>query len=82
MGAPIGSVVSLYIDTTRQVLVNEFIRTQTGRTYQIVSVRTQQRGKHAGRRQHLRALVVPATTPTEDDTVIPILWYPRTKAGR
>lgn len=77
MTAPIGAVVGLYIDTTARVLVDQYIRTQTGRTYQVVSVRTQQKGKHAGRRQHLRVLVVPDTTPQPDDTVITIRWYRR-----
>jgi hypothetical protein len=77
MTAPIGAVVGLYIDTTARVLVDQYIRTQTGRTYQVLSVRTQQRGKQAGRRQHLRVLVVPESTPQPGDTIVPIRWYRR-----
>lgn len=77
MTAPVGAVVGLYIDTTMRVLVDHYIRTQTGRTYQVLSVRTQLRGKHAGIRQHVRVLVVPDDTPREGDTIVPIRWYRR-----
>lgn len=72
----IGSVVSLYMDTPRILEVNHFIQTPTGRTYQLVTVRRQERGKHKGR-WHLSALVVPASAIKEDDVVHPIAWYPR-----
>lgn len=77
MPAPIGSVVGLYIDTTARVLPDQFIRTETGRTYQILTVRTQQCGKYAGIRQHLRVLVVPEETPQDGEVVITIRWYRR-----
>jgi hypothetical protein len=80
--APIGAVVGLYIDTTARVLPDQYIRTDSGRTYQVLTVRTQQRGKHAGTRQHLRVLVVPESTPAEGDVVVPIRWYPRNKRAR
>lgn len=76
MTASIGSQVGLYIDTTARVLPGDFIQTQTGRTYLIDQVRTQQRGKHAGTRQHLRVTVVPEAM-AEGGRIIQIRWYRR-----
>lgn len=76
MSAGIGSEVGLYMDTSQRLLIGNYIQTPTGRTYEILTVRTQQRGKHEGR-QHLRCLVVPAEAIDPDATVTPIRWYRR-----
>lgn len=76
MTASIGSQVRLYIDTSQRVRIGDFIQTPTGRTYLIDHVRTQQRGRHAGTRQHLRVTVVPPAL-AEGGRVIPIRWYRR-----
>lgn len=61
MTAPIGAVVSLYVDLMESVWVGDVIETQTGRRYAVIAVRVQARGKAAGR-QHLRCLVVERDT--------------------
>lgn len=77
MSAPIGRVVSLYIDTrTPHVDEGDVLQTPTGRSYRIVESRQQKRGRHIGR-WHLQALVVDPTTVTAEDRVIQIAWYPR-----
>ena len=53
-----------------------FIRTRTGRTYHVLSVRVQQRGKHAGR-QHLRVLVCAPDVVLADDADVRELWWYR-----
>lgn len=57
MTAPIGAVVSLYVDLVESVAVGDQIRTGTGRSYEVLAVRVQQRGKAAGR-HHLRCIVI------------------------
>lgn len=76
MTAAIGNVVSLYMDTSRDIEFGDCIRTTSGRAYRVVASRQQERGKHAGR-WHLRAQVIDASTISEDDTVIPLMWYRR-----
>ena len=80
MSALPGRVVSLYYDSPRDVAVGDFIRTPSGRTYRVETVRVQQRGIHTGRK-HIGALVLdPANTeeqPSEDDVVHPLHWYSR-----
>jgi hypothetical protein len=75
VSAGIGDTVGLYMDTTMRLRSGDFIQTGTGRTYEIVTVRTQTRGKHEGR-QHIRATVVPAAA-AEGGTLVPIVWYRR-----
>ncbi len=74
-GAPVGAVVGLFYDG-RRVVVGEYLRTRTGRTYQAVTVRVQQKGAHPGR-QHLRCLVVEEAQ--RGVRVHPLCWYPRGK---
>ena len=75
-GRPPGSVVGLYVDTTQRLLVGDVITTTTGRAYEVLAVRTQQRGQHAGRRQHLRCVVLPAV-PDGEVPVLVLRWYRR-----
>jgi hypothetical protein len=74
--APLGAEVSLYYDAARPIQVDEFLQTPTGRTYRIIGVRIQQRGKNVGR-QHLRAVVSDPAEITEGDVVRVIHWYAR-----
>lgn len=78
---PVGSLVSLYYDSDRLVEEADVIRTPTGRSYRVVSVRVQERGKNAGR-QHIKALVIEPSEVTIDDVVHPIHWYSRDKQSR
>ncbi len=57
MTAPAGTEVGLYVDLVAPVEIGDIIETRSGRRYGVVSVRVQERGKHAGR-QHLRAVVL------------------------
>lgn len=83
MAAPPGRVVALYYDSPVQVAVGDFIRTPSGRTYRIETVRVQERGRHVGR-QHIGGLVLdpddPDQQPTPGDVVHPIYWYARPRA--
>lgn len=74
---PIGSNVGLYYDSPVMVSVGDYLQTPTGRTYVVSRARLQERGIHAGRRQHLRAFVVAREDVPEGATVRPIIWYPR-----
>lgn len=86
--APIGAVVSLYVDLVESVWIGDIIETQTGRRYSVLAVRVQMRGKAAGR-QHLRCLVVDRDTEPsarltagdvstgESGEVHTIRWYKR-----
>lgn len=76
MAAPVGTNVGLYYDGLAEVEVGEYIRTKTGRSYLIDSVRIQQRGTHVGR-QHLRCIVVAAEDIAPDATVHRMWWYRR-----
>jgi hypothetical protein len=58
--APVGTEVGIYVDCRDQVDVDDLIVTTSGRTYLVVGVRVQQKGKNAGR-QHLRAVVLDET---------------------
>lgn len=81
MAAPVGSNVSLYMDTPRDIQPGDYIVTHSGRSYLVDSVRIQQRGKHAGRK-HMRVIVVdPATVPHGDDEEVihPLFWYSRNR---
>lgn len=73
--APVGALVRIFYDG-RPVAAGDALRTPTGRTYVVASVRVQSRGRHAGR-QHLACLV--AREPPEDARVLPLYWYPREK---
>lgn len=74
MTAPVGAVVSIYYDASAVVAEGDAIKTSTGRTYQVVAARRQERGKHRGR-WHLRCLVVDDHPPGV--IVHPLHWYKR-----
>lgn len=57
MIAPIGATVKIYLDLRVEVTPGDIIETGTGRRYGVLTVRTQERGKHRGR-QHLQCVVV------------------------
>lgn len=77
MAAPIGARVGLYVDASRPLRPGMFVRTLAGRTYEVLTVRVQARGRHKGR-QHFTALVVdPAIVDDEQDEVLTIRWYRR-----
>lgn len=79
MTVPAGAVVKLYVDTRmKQLEPGDVIETGTGRRYEVVTARIQERGKWAGIRQHLTALVLPPDHPLPPDTfILPIRWYRR-----
>lgn len=76
MTAPAGAIVGLYVDTRLPFEVGDGITTQTGRRYEVVEKRTQERGRYAGIRNHLRCRVMYPDEPDRDH-VIPIRWYRR-----
>lgn len=78
---PVGSLVSLYYDSDRLVEEADVIRTPTGRSYRVVSVRVQERGKNAGR-QIIKALVIDPADVAPDDVVHPLHWYSRNRRSR
>ena len=73
MTAPVGAVVRIFYDG-RQVAPGDALRTPTGRTYVVASVRVQARGRHVGR-QHLACLVAREAPP--DAKILPLRWYAR-----
>lgn len=86
--ANVGETVSIYMDTAVPLFVGDFIRTKSGRLYQIKSVREQQKGRHAPRydpnsgakirqgRQHLQVEVMPPDMALDpEDVVHGIHWY-------
>ena len=75
MKAPVGAFVRIYYDG-RPLSPGDYLLTPTGRLYQVITVRVQQRGKHRGR-QHLRCLV--DETPIGGRRVLPLHWYPRVR---
>lgn len=78
MTAPIGAVVSLYVDLVARVGAGDIIETESGRRYRVLVVREQTRGKHIGR-QHLRCLVVDAAV--EPDAMVYAGQDGETRAG-
>lgn len=75
-----GSVVKIHYDSAAEVSTGEALVTATGRTYIVVEVRRQTRGKHRGR-WHLRCLVHDSG-PAPGATVHPLRWYRRERARR
>lgn len=75
-GAPPGTEVGLYVDTTQRLLVGQIVTTEAGRVYGLVAVRTQATGRHAGTRQHLRAVVLPEM-PAGETPALVLRWYRR-----
>jgi hypothetical protein len=79
--APIGAIVSLHYDNTApgqrpDLAIGHYLRTRTGRTYQILALRQQARGKHTGR-YHLKCLVVAPVPYPVNAPVHPLHWYAR-----
>jgi hypothetical protein len=72
--APVGAVVKLYVDLVAVVVAGDIVKTEAGRCYRILAVRTQLNGKHIGR-QHLQAVVTDVVP--ERATVHTIRWYKR-----
>lgn len=58
MKAPAGATVAIYVDTAAQVAPGDVIETRSGRRYMVIAMRMQARGKLAGVRQHLKAVVM------------------------
>ena len=85
MTAPVGATVRIYVDLVERVAVGDVIETTSGRRYQVLGVRVQERGEHAGR-QHLQCLVVPKNwlpdPPAENARLHRIRWYPRSGGKR
>ena len=79
-GRQVGAVVGLYVDLVQPVAVNDAIRTSTGRTYQVLTVRVQLKGRHRGR-QHLTCVVTDAEPPA-GVVIHHIRWYKRTRKDR
>jgi hypothetical protein len=79
MTAPVGAIVKLYVDTRVMVLeAGDVVRTGTGRSYEVITSRMQTRGKWAGIRQHLTALVLPADYRlAAGQRMLQIRWYRR-----
>lgn len=79
MKAPAGAVVGLYVDTKTMTLEpGDVVRTGTGRSYEVLEARVQQRGKWAGIRQHLRVLVLPdGYRLAPGQRMLRIWWYRR-----
>ena len=76
MTAPVGAVVGLYLDTRLEVTEGTVLQTPSGRSYRVLTVRRQARGKHVGR-WHLKVVVIPPEAIDDDDNVIPMRWYSR-----
>lgn len=77
MTAPAGAEVGLYVDLVAVVAPGHVIQTQSGRRYGVVTVRRQERGKHAGR-WHLRAVVLAPEDELGPSTKVhTIRWYKR-----
>ncbi|WP_449408019.1 hypothetical protein [Microbacterium maritypicum] len=78
MSAPAGAIVKLYVDSRRRLNVGDVVETQTGRRYVVQTHRVQERGKHAGIRQHITAIVLSPDEPNPDGAkVLQIRWYRR-----
>lgn len=75
--APAGAWVGIYYDGL--VARGQYLRTPTGRLYEVVAVRVQRRGAHVGR-HHLRCIVKTEAPPGA--AVRPLYWYPRARGRR
>lgn len=75
--APAGALVGIYYDGL--VARGQYLRTRTGRLYEVVSVRVHRRGVHLGRR-HLQCIV--RTEAPQGAAVRPLYWYPRVRGRR
>lgn len=60
------------------VAAGDALRTPTGRTYGVLSVRVQQGGRHRGR-QFVEAVVLDPVEVKPGTKVHPLVWYSRDK---
>lgn len=82
MVTAIGDTCYLYIDAAMSLEKGDYVVTPTGRTYEVLTVRVQQRGKHAGR-QHLNVIVLDPAAPKDPDAyVLHLHWYSRNRGAR
>jgi hypothetical protein len=84
MTAPIGATVRIHVDLVAPVALGDVVKTTSGRSYRVLGVRVQLRGKHAGR-QHLVCLVTDGKMTVREwasTTIHRIRWYPRAKRRR
>lgn len=65
MTAPVGAVVSIYVDLVARLGAGDIIETQTRRRYRVIAVREQLRGERVGR-QHMRCIVVDEDTAPDE----------------
>jgi len=80
--APIGAITSITYDTDDGIEVGDWLRTSTGRAYQVIAVRTVRRGPNAGTRHRLSVLVaaeVPHGAPP-NRRVHALVWYKRERS--
>lgn len=76
-GRPPGSEVSLYYDSPiHKLAAGDYLRTPSGRLYEVLDIRVQERGAHRGR-QHLHCLVLRPDDDVDEARVRPLLWYRR-----
>lgn len=75
MTAPVGAIVKLYIDGRYRLREGDVVQTESGRRYDVLTVRVQERGRHIGR-QHFTARVMAPDEPPRERWVV-IRWYPR-----
>lgn len=73
----IGDEVRLQYDSDVLVQVGDFIKTRTGRCYEVTAARMQTRGVHQGR-YHLKCIVV--KEETRGAFVHPLFWYKRNRS--
>lgn len=74
-GAPAGAEVGIYVDAAQELAAGAAVVTTTGRTYIVVRVRRQARGRHLGR-QHLRCIVSDIPPPA-GVRILRLRWYRR-----
>ncbi len=80
MATPIGDTCYLYVDAARTLEKGDYVVTKTGRTYEVLTNRIQQRGKNAGR-QHLSVLVLDPEAPRDPDAyTLTLQWYSRSRS--
>lgn len=77
MRAANGAIIRLYCDGG-DLRVGDALQTATGRTYGILELRRQERGKHPGR-QRLVVVVNPELEP--GTRVVELQWHRRRRRG-
>lgn len=78
----IGDTCIIYVDAAHVLEPDDYVVTPTGRLYQVIFNRIQQRGKHKDR-QHLTVRVLDPTTERDPDShVLRLHWYARNRGAR